>query len=575
MTNKDNRPGATRLRARAEKMLEENSALLRENIEALSPEQTRRVLHELYVHQIELEMQNEELLRAQAELDTARARYFDLYDLAPVGYCTVSEKGLILEANLAATTLLGVGRGALVQQPMSRFILKEDQDIFYLHRKALVETDEPQSFELRMVNEDGVERWVHLVATTLQDGDPPVYRVVMSDITERKRSENALVKVNAELENQRLRLAAVMAVLPTGVAITDATGATVHYNQEFERIWAIPISATLSFEEYSTKKAWWADTGNPVAREEWASAQAVREKRPVVGQMLEIQRFDGSRTFVINSAAPILDVNNNIFGTAVAVQDITKLRTANLHIQELNNLLREHVTTLEAVNKELESYSQSVSHDLRTPLRFVNRIAHVLLHERGARLSDGASQQVEMIIQATSEMAKMIENLLMFSQAGREPLKKRRVNVRRLFQEVVKEQRYAQADRGIDIVIQDLPSCLGDRLLLKDVVMNLLDNAIKFSRRSDRPRITIGYTESNSGIAYFVQDNGVGFDMRDSDALFAPFQRLHKADDFEGTGIGLALVKRIVDRHGGRIWAESEVAKGATFYFTLGKEKET
>jgi PAS domain S-box-containing protein len=194
MKNPANRPeDAAGLRARAEKMLEENAALSQENLEALSPEETRRVLHELYVHQIELEMQNEELLRAQAELDTARARYFDLYDLAPVGYCTVSEKGLILEANLAATALLGVDRSALVQQPISRFILKKDQDIYYLHRKALVETDEPQSFELRMVNGEGVEFWAHLTAKAAQEVDgAPVSRVVMTNITTRKQTQKAL-----------------------------------------------------------------------------------------------------------------------------------------------------------------------------------------------------------------------------------------------------------------------------------------------------------------------------------------------------------------------------------------------
>ena len=140
MTSKDNRPEqAAELRRQAEEIAREKAAQSPENLEALSPEETRQTLHELRVHQIELEMQNEELRRAQAELDAARARYFDLYDLAPVGYCTLSEKGLILEANLTAATLLGVARGALVKQPITRFILKEDQDIYYLHRKQLFE----------------------------------------------------------------------------------------------------------------------------------------------------------------------------------------------------------------------------------------------------------------------------------------------------------------------------------------------------------------------------------------------------------------------------------------------------
>jgi len=171
-----------------------------ENLEALSPEETWQMLHELRVHQIELEMQNEELLRVQTELEASRARYFDLYDLAPVGYCTVSERGLILEANLTAATLLGVARGTLFKQPISRFIHKEDQDIYYLHRKQLFETGEPQACELRMVRQDGAVFWARLEATTVQDSDgAPLYRVMMSDSTEKKRAEAALRKSEANL----------------------------------------------------------------------------------------------------------------------------------------------------------------------------------------------------------------------------------------------------------------------------------------------------------------------------------------------------------------------------------------
>jgi PAS domain S-box-containing protein len=192
MKTKDNRPGdAAELRERAEEIAREKAAQSPEIIKALSPEETLQTIHELRVHQIELEMQNDELRRAQAELDASRARYFDLYDLAPVGYVTLSEKGLILEANLTAATLLGVIRGALVKQPIFRFILKEDQDIYYRHRKQLFETGEPQEFELRMVKKDGTTFWTHLEASIAKDTyGASVCRVVMNDITERKFLED-------------------------------------------------------------------------------------------------------------------------------------------------------------------------------------------------------------------------------------------------------------------------------------------------------------------------------------------------------------------------------------------------
>jgi diguanylate cyclase (GGDEF)-like protein/PAS domain S-box-containing protein len=186
-------PPATALRKQAEEIFREKAARLPKNRAALSSEEAQQALHELRVHQIELEIQNEELRWAQAELDAARARYFDLYDLAPVGYCTISEKGLILEANLTATTLLGTTRFALVRQPLTRFILKEDQDIHYLHRKQLFETGEPQAYELRMVKKDGTIFSAYLAATIVQDaGDEPGCRIVLSDITERKQTEKKL-----------------------------------------------------------------------------------------------------------------------------------------------------------------------------------------------------------------------------------------------------------------------------------------------------------------------------------------------------------------------------------------------
>ncbi len=194
MISKSNRPGdATELRKEAEEIAKEKAAQLAADIEKLTSEEIRQMLHELQVHQIELEMQNEELRLAQTKLDASSARYFDLYNLAPVGYFTVSEKGLILEANLTAATLLGVNRKSLLKQPVSRFIHKEDQDIYYKYRKRLIKTGMAQECDLRMLENDGTIHWAHLAATVVNDADGAlVGRIVMSDITERKRAEDAL-----------------------------------------------------------------------------------------------------------------------------------------------------------------------------------------------------------------------------------------------------------------------------------------------------------------------------------------------------------------------------------------------
>ncbi len=191
------------------KLAEEKAAQSPDDRKIMSPGETQRLLHELRVHQIELEMQNEELRVSQSELDAARARYFDLYDLAPVGYCTVSEIGLIMESNLTAATLFDVTRAALIKQPISSFILKEDQDIYYLHRKKLFETGEPQTCEMRMLKKDGTIFWAHLTAVLAQapstgSGQAPdgtkTCRIVMSDITERKKMEEELKQKMNDME---------------------------------------------------------------------------------------------------------------------------------------------------------------------------------------------------------------------------------------------------------------------------------------------------------------------------------------------------------------------------------------
>jgi len=190
------------LRRQAEAIAREKAVRAPENLNPLSPGEAQRVLHELQVHQIELEMQNEELRRTQMELEASRARYFDLYDLAPVGYFTISEQGLILEANLTAAKLLGVARGTLVKQPLSRFILPEDQDVHYRHRRQLFETGAPQVWELRLARKDAAHFWARVEATTAQDDDGAVVcRAVVSDIAERKRAEEALKTINEDLRN--------------------------------------------------------------------------------------------------------------------------------------------------------------------------------------------------------------------------------------------------------------------------------------------------------------------------------------------------------------------------------------
>ncbi len=280
----------------------------------------------------------------------------------------------------------------------------------------------------------------------------------------------------------------------------------------------------------------------------------------------------GSRKVFFITARRLAIAENVGDMVLVELLDVTLEKETELRIQTLNDALRVHGRELEEINMELDSFTHSVSHDLRSPLRLTNKIAHLLLEEHGAQLPPGAVEKIDMILNSTDEMGKLIEDLLLFSQVKSEPMRKRRVDMRRLAREAIDDLDDERQGRNVEVQIGELPSCQADRSLLKQVLLNLLGNALKFTRLCERAEIRVGFTQPDGETVYFVRDNGVGFDMSHSESVFLVFHRLHKAHSFEGSGVGLALVKRIIDRHGGRIWAEGKTNHGATFYFTLGAQ---
>ncbi len=256
----------------------------------------------------------------------------------------------------------------------------------------------------------------------------------------------------------------------------------------------------------------------------------------------------------------------------VECHDITDAAEVARKVGVLHEMLERHSADLEYMNQELDSFAHSVSHDLRTPLRFTNKVAHKLLEDHGAGLPAGAADLVKMIMANTDEMAKLIESLLAFSSANREPLRKKPIDMKRLVQEAVDDLRDEQQGRNLKIVVDELTPCEADRTLLKLAILNLLENALKFTRECEAAEIHFGCVQTADKTVYFVRDNGLGFDANQAESMFIVFQRLHRSHRIEGSGVGLALVRRIIERHGGRIWAEGEPQRGATFYFTLDVE---
>jgi light-regulated signal transduction histidine kinase (bacteriophytochrome) len=230
--------------------------------------------------------------------------------------------------------------------------------------------------------------------------------------------------------------------------------------------------------------------------------------------------------------------------------------------------LQERNSELQVAVNELDAFSYSVSHDLRAPLRAIDGFSQILLTQYGPLLSGEPRKYLQRVRDNTVQMGQLVDDLLRFSRLGRQPLASQLVPTGAIVELVVRDARQQVAGRSIRISVGDLPSVWGDAALLKQVFMNLIDNAIKYTRLRDDAVVEIDARKVGDEQVFLVRDNGVGFDMQYADKLFDVFQRLHRAEDFAGTGVGLAIVQRIIQRHGGRVWAEAAVDQGATFYFT-------
>ena len=526
------------------KEAEEEVRRLNENLEDLVAERTAQLEATLAEHK-----------RAEEGVRESEERYRAVVEEAAEGILLVDgDSKRILEANAAYQNLLGYTAEEILGLTLYDVVPYSQEDMDCYIERVLAQR-RYVSGERRHRRKDGSLVSVEVSANVISYGGREAISIVVRDITEHKQTE--------EISS---RLAAIVDSSDDVIIGKTLGGIITSWNRGAEKIYG-----------YSSEEAVGRHISMLVPADLPDEIPAIM-KRLSLGEGIthyETVRVtkEGRRLDVSLTISPIRDSQGNIVGASTIARDITSRKEAEEEIRLLNEQLeqrvRQRTAELEEANKELESFSYSVSHDLRAPLRHIDGFAQLLQKRATAVLDETARRYLDMIVESTNHAGDLIDNLLAFSRIGRAEIKHADVDMNRLVQETLDDLRLETEGQNISWKVGELPEVQGDPPMLRIVMVNLLSNAVKYTCTREQAIIEVGTRSNGDETVFFVSDNGVGFDMQYVDKLFGVFQRLHSVEEFEGTGIGLATVRRIVNRHGGHTWAEGSVGSGATFYFSL------
>src|SRR3989454_8328244 len=492
--------------------------------------------------------------RTEEALQKSEEGFRAVAETAADAIVSADKRGHITYFNPGAERIFGYAARDVIGSPLTLLMPKRFHDA---HRQGLARfftTGEARvigrTVELVGRRKDGTEFSLELSLASWKAGGDTFFTGVLRDITERKQTEDALRAIE-----QRFRLM-VTSVKDYAIFMLDPEGHIASWNEGAERIKGYTADEIIGqhFSRFYPSED--IQRGKPAHELKVAASE---ERLEDEGWRV---RKDGSRFWANVVITTMRDKAGTLRGFSKVTRDLTEHKQAEEKAKKFNE-------QLEAANKELDAFSYSVAHDLRAPLRAIDGFSRILLEDHAPTLAPEAQHYLNVVRKNSQHMGLLIDDLLAFSRLSRQPLNNQLVKPADLVQQCVDELRAEQQGRRVEIAIGDLPACQADPALLKQVWLNLMSNALKYTRKQEVAVIEVGSREQAGACVCFLKDNGVGFDMQYVDKLFGVFQRLHRHEEYEGTGVGLAIVQRIIHRHGGRVWAEAAVNKGATFYFTF------